>query len=97
MMMMTRVTREGTGETLGEDVVEEGTPEEDEPLPEPKGRTKNAKGKGSHPSFIFTGPASGGATSISARPTRAEKTLTSTTYPQCTLHERGISGRSNGA
>ena len=35
-----------------------------------------------HPSFMFTGPASGGAKSISARPTRAEKTLTSTTYLQ---------------
>ena len=63
-------------------VQEEGTPEEDEPVPQTKWKTKKAKGKTAHPSFTFTGPASGGAKSISARPTRAEKTLTSTTYLQ---------------
>ena len=73
---------QGTPETPKEDVVEEGTPEEDELVPEPKGKTKKAKGKASHPSFMFTGPAFGGARSISARPMRAEKTLTSTTYLQ---------------
>ena len=49
----------GTGETPEEDVVQEGTLEEDEPIPEPKGKTKAAKGKASHPSFMFTAPASG--------------------------------------
>lgn len=75
---------QGPGENPDEEVVvqEEGTPEEDEPVPQTKGKTKKAKGKTAHPSFMFTGPASGGAKSISARPTRAEKTLTSTTYLQ---------------
>ena len=73
MMMMTRdqgLTRRWWS------MQEEGTPEEDEPVPQTKGKTKKAKGKTAHPSFMFTGPASGGAKSISARPTRAEKTLT---------------------
>ena len=70
------------GETPDEDVVEEHDLEEDEPVPEPKSKPKKAKGKATHPSFIFTGPSSGGARSISARPTRAEKTLTPTTYLQ---------------
>ena len=53
---------QGPGENPDEEVVvqEEGTPEEDEPVPQTKGKTKKAKGKTAHPSFMFTGPASGG-------------------------------------
>ena len=73
---------QATGETFDEDVVEEHDWEEDEPVPEPKGKPKKAKRKATHPNFIFTGPASGWARSISARPMRVEETLTSTTYLQ---------------
>ena len=57
---------------------------DDSPGPKPKARTKvtkeGHKGKAKHPSFLIEGPASGGSTSISARPTRKEKTLASASF-----------------
>ena len=57
---------------------------DDNPGPKPKARTKvtkeGHKGKAKHPSFLIEGPASGGSTSISARPTRKEKTLASASF-----------------
>ena len=54
---------------------------DDNPGPKPKARTKvtkeGHKGKAKHPSSLIEGPASGGSTSISARPTCKEKTLAS--------------------
>ena len=53
-------------------------------MPKPKARTKVTnqphKGKPKHPSFLIEGPASGGSTSISAKPTRKEKTLASASF-----------------
>ena len=52
---------------------------DDNPAPKPKARTKvtkeGHKGNARHPSFLIEGPASGGSTRISPRPTRKEKIL----------------------
>ena len=57
---------------------------DDNPVPKPKARMKvtkeGHKGKAKHPSFLIEGPASGSTTSISARPTRKEKTLASASF-----------------
>ena len=77
-------SRRGGGEDPPDDDSNEAGDENPSTVPKPKARTKVTnqphKGKPKHPNFLIEGPASGGSTSISARPTRKEKTLASASF-----------------